>query len=308
MLIDIETHTRIQNRRRWTTSRRLRAQPAPSRWRGQKDRDRQGPDNRQGDDHQRNGLSSKSKDQDGRPDCGDRDPSEGEHGNQRESGLTGLRRCEPGLLRGGRPLEQTAALAADEKEPGDDPGESRRANDQERHAPASERGQVIDDQGRDHRTNRCARIEDPVAEAAVSRGQHARRDPQGARPVERFPDSQKCAADDQPAQAGHECRRCRGHRPPRDRRGIGRAQAEAVNQEPRRYLKQGIGHEECGDHPAEVDVFPDREILLDLIAHQRDRLAVHVIENGRGKHQPAEAPCPGARARGVFRLHAATRI
>ena len=120
---------------------------------------------------------------------------------------------------------------------------------------------------------------------------------QCARPVERFADPQEGTASKQPAQAGHDRRRRSSQRPPRDRRGIRPAQVPAVDQITRGHLKECVSHRERRQNPTEFGEAADGERFADLPPEQGDRLPVHIIEHGRGEHQPAEHPGP---CRGLF--------
>ncbi len=106
------------------------------------------------------------------------------------------------------------------------------------------------------------------------------------------PTPKQRTARDQPAQARRKRGRDGRQRPPRHRGGIGEAHTPAVNQITRRHLKERIRHHECREHPAKTVEIGDRERLADLLSDECDRLPVHVIEDRRGEHEPADSPGP----------------
>lgn len=193
-----------------------------------------------------------------------------------------------------------------EQHPQNKPGETERAGEQKRPAPAEIRGNPWKEKRREHRTNAGAGVEDAGGKRAFFF-----REP--------FGDALNAGGEDagleeaESGTRGHEARERAsggvshgGQAPENHGDGVTDARAEAVNESAHAEHSRGVGKLEDADEIAVVNFVPAEGVLQGAFEDAED-LAIHVVfcdaEEQQGADDPAEASGeePGGSREGMGR-------
>ena len=183
-----------------------------------------------------------------------------------------------------------------QREPENQPQEPGTAGRDERRAPAPGVGQPRDDRGRQDRTHVRPRVEHGGGQGAFPAREPMGDRFDGGRKVSSLTEPERDACREKAADTTHQCVAHRRQAPRRDRQGVARARAEAVDERAEAEQSHRVGGLKGRIDLPELLVAP-AQLGIENRLEQRQDLAVDVIDGGREKEQRANRPPVPADAR-----------